>query len=130
MTGAPVVVWRLIVVQMLLPLVLYRVGRYAFDRAAVVRALLWAILILAAYSAAMSIMQFSGPTELVWPRYISIQRTGPAGPRASSSNRSSMDGYSPSAWRSRCCSSPGAASQPGEGGSHSWSPSPAATAST
>ena len=70
MTGAPLVVWRLIVVQMLLPLVLYRVGRHAFDRAAVVRALLWAILILAAYSAVMSIMQFSGPTELVWPRYM------------------------------------------------------------
>jgi O-antigen ligase len=69
-TGAPMVVWRLIVVQMLLPLVLYRVGRQAFDRAAVVRALLWAILMLAAYSAAMSIMQFRGPTELVWPRYI------------------------------------------------------------
>jgi O-antigen ligase len=66
----PAVIWRLIVVQMLLPIVLYRVGRQAFDRAAVVRALLWAILILAAYSAAMSIMQFSGPTELVWPRYI------------------------------------------------------------
>jgi O-antigen ligase len=66
----PVVVWRLIVVQMLLPIVLYRVGRQVFDRAAVVRALLWAILILAAYSAVMSIMQFSGPTELVWPRYM------------------------------------------------------------
>jgi O-antigen ligase len=68
--GPLVVVWRLIVVQMLLPLVLYRVGRQAFDRAAVVRALLWVILILAAYSAVMSIMQFSGPTELVWPRYM------------------------------------------------------------
>ena len=113
-TGAPMVVWRLIVVQMLLPLVLYRVGRQAFDRAAVVRALLWAILMLAAYSAAMSIMQFRGPTELVWPRYIlNDPGTGPAGPRASSDNRSSMDGYSPSAWRSRCCSSRGAASQPG-----------------
>jgi O-antigen ligase len=69
-TGAPLVVWRLIVIQMLLPLVLYRVGRYAYDRVAVVRALLWTILALAAYSAAMSIMQFSGPTELVWPRYL------------------------------------------------------------
>jgi O-antigen ligase len=69
-TGVPMEVWRLIVLQMLLPLVLYRVGRHAFDRAAVVRALLWTILVLAAYSAAMSIMQFSGPTELVWPRYM------------------------------------------------------------
>ncbi|MDR3656468.1 MAG: O-antigen ligase family protein, partial [Mycobacterium sp.] len=75
--NVPVVVWRLIVVQMLLPLVLYRVGRSAFDRAAVVRALLWAILILAAYSAAMSIMQFSGPTELVWPRYMLDPKTWP-----------------------------------------------------
>jgi O-antigen ligase len=70
LTGAPMVVWRLIVVQMLLPLVLYWAGRRAFDRAAVVRALLWAILIFAAYSAVMSIMQFTGPTELVWPRYM------------------------------------------------------------
>jgi O-antigen ligase len=69
-TAVPTDVWRLILIQMLLPLLLYRVGRHAFDRAAVVRALLWTILLLAAYSAAMSIMQFTGPTELVWPRYI------------------------------------------------------------
>jgi O-antigen ligase len=69
-TAVPTDVWRLILIQMLLPLLLYRLGRHAFDRAAAVRALLWTILILAAYSAAMSIMQFTGPTELVWPRYI------------------------------------------------------------
>jgi O-antigen ligase len=69
-TAVPTDVWRLILIQMALPLLLYKVGRHAFDRAAVVRALLWTILILAAYSAAMSIMQFTGPTELVWPRYI------------------------------------------------------------
>ena len=69
-TAVPADVWRLILIQMLLPLLLYRVGRQVFDRAAVVRALLWTILILAAYSAAMSIMQFTGPTALVWPRYI------------------------------------------------------------
>lgn len=68
--GVPIVVWRMLVTQMLLPLVLYRVGRYAFERAAVVRALLWTILGLVAYSAVMSIMQFTGPTELVWPSYI------------------------------------------------------------
>jgi O-antigen ligase len=68
--GPPLVVWRLIVNFTLLPLLVYRVGRYAFDRAAVVRALLWTMLIFAAYSAAMAIMQFHGPTELVWPRYI------------------------------------------------------------
>jgi O-antigen ligase len=69
-TAVPTDVWRLILIQMLLPLLLYRLGRHAFDRAAVVRALLWTILILAAYSAAMSILQFTGPKALVWPRYI------------------------------------------------------------
>jgi O-antigen ligase len=69
-TGQPTEVWRLILIVFLLPLVLYRVGRSAFDRAAIVRALLWTILILAAYSAVMSIMQIEGPTELVWPRYM------------------------------------------------------------
>jgi O-antigen ligase len=69
-TAVPMEVWRLILIPILLPLLLYRVGRHAFGRAVVVRALLWTILILAAYSAAMSIMQFTGPTELVWPRYI------------------------------------------------------------
>ena len=60
----------MIVIQMLLPLVLYRVGRYAFEREAVVRALLGAILFLAAFNAVMSIMQFTGPRALVWPRYL------------------------------------------------------------
>jgi O-antigen ligase len=68
--GVQMEIWRLLAVSIVLPLVLYRVGRYAFDRAALVRALLWTILGLAAYSAAMSIMQFTGPTALVWPRYM------------------------------------------------------------
>jgi len=76
-TGQPTEVWRLILIQLLLPLVLYRVGRSAFDRVAVVRALLWTILILATYSAVTSIMQFSGPTELVWPHYMVDDPTWP-----------------------------------------------------
>jgi O-antigen ligase len=79
-TAVPADVWRLILIQMLLPLLLYRMGRHAFDRAALVRALLWTILILAAYSAAMSIMQFTGPTELVWPRYILEDTVGTVWP--------------------------------------------------
>jgi O-antigen ligase len=79
-TAVPADVWRLILIQMLLPLLLYRVGRHAFERAAVVRALLWTILMLAAYSAAMSIMQFTGPTELVWPRYILEDTVGTVWP--------------------------------------------------
>jgi O-antigen ligase len=53
-----------------IPLVCYVVGRYTFDRMAAVRAALWMILALAAYSAAMSILPVTGPTALVWPQYI------------------------------------------------------------
>ena len=52
------------------PFVMYVVGRHTFDRTSAVRGLLWTILTLAAYSAAVSIMQFTGPTAWVWPRFI------------------------------------------------------------
>jgi O-antigen ligase len=54
----------------LIPFVLYAVGRYTFDRAAKVLALLWTMLAVAAYSAVMSILPFTGPSDWVWPRYI------------------------------------------------------------
>ena len=34
------------------------------------RAVLWTILAVAGYSAITSILQFTGPPELVWPSYI------------------------------------------------------------
>jgi O-antigen ligase len=52
------------------PFVFYFLGRYTFDRTAAVRTALWAFLALAAYSAAMSILPFTGPTTWVWPQYI------------------------------------------------------------
>jgi O-antigen ligase len=61
---------RLIVTGTLIPFALYAVGLRAFDRESKVRALLWSVLAISAYSAAVSIMQFTGPTDLVWPRYI------------------------------------------------------------
>jgi O-antigen ligase len=61
---------RFIVIGTLIPFAMYVVGRYTFDRAAAVSGVLWTLLTLAAYSAAMSIMQFKGPTGWVWPRYI------------------------------------------------------------
>jgi O-antigen ligase len=76
-TDVAVAVWRVIVMQMLLPLLLYRVGRHVFDRVALVRALLWAILSLAAFSAVMSILQFHGPKSLVWPHYLVDDPTWP-----------------------------------------------------
>ncbi|MGE2834250.1 O-antigen ligase family protein [Mycobacterium sp. SMC-4] len=69
-TGGPLPVVRFIVVATLIPFTLYVVGRYTFDRPAAVRALLWTILLLAAYSAAVSIMPAAGLGSWVWPRYI------------------------------------------------------------
>ena len=68
--GEPISVARFILIGTVLPFALYLVGRYVFDRPSAVGALLWSILGFAAYSAAVSIMQFTGPTDLVWPGYI------------------------------------------------------------
>lgn len=61
---------RLIMTGTLIPFIMYAVGRYAFDRVAAVRVLLWTIMALAAYSAWVSIAPITGPTELVWPRFL------------------------------------------------------------
>lgn len=61
---------RFIVMSIVVPLVVYTAGRYAFDRESAVRLLLWLLVGIAAYSAAVSILQFTGPTSWVWPRYI------------------------------------------------------------
>lgn len=68
--GGPLPVGRFIVIATVIPFVLYMVGRYTFDRPAAVRALLWTVLLLAAYSAAVSIMPFAGLGDFVWPQYI------------------------------------------------------------
>ncbi|KWX66503.1 O-antigen ligase [Mycobacterium sp. NAZ190054] len=68
--GGPLPVARFVVVATMIPFALYLVGRYTFDRPAAVRALMWTILILATYSAAVSIMPFAGLGGWVWPRYI------------------------------------------------------------
>jgi O-antigen ligase len=69
-TGEPLSVRGFIMTAAVIPFVMYLVGRRTFDRTATVRLLLWTILALAAYSAAVSIMQFTGPTAWVWPRFI------------------------------------------------------------
>jgi O-antigen ligase len=70
LTGEAYSIPRMIMTSTVIPFVMYVVGRYAFDRIAAVRTLLWTILSLAAYSAAVSILQFTGPTAWVWPRFI------------------------------------------------------------
>ena len=61
---------RFIVIAVGIPFALYVIGRYVFDRTSAVRALLWAVLGTATYSAAVSIMPAVGLSGLVWPRYI------------------------------------------------------------
>lgn len=68
--GTDLPIPRFIFVGTLIPFAMYLVGRYAFDRVATVRALLWVILGLASYSAAVSIMPAVGLAGQVWPRYI------------------------------------------------------------
>ncbi len=68
--GEDVEVWRFIISGTVIPFVLYGIGRFVFDSESVLRRLLWFTLGLAAYSAAVSVMQFHGPTPLVWPRFI------------------------------------------------------------
>jgi O-antigen ligase len=70
LTNEVISVPRLIVTGTMIPFALYVVGRCAFDKESKVRALLWSVLAISAYSAAVSIMQFTGPTDWVWPRYI------------------------------------------------------------
>jgi hypothetical protein len=69
-TAVALSVPRFIMSGTVVPFMMYVVGRYTFDRVTAVRLLLWTILMLAAYSAWVSILQFTGPTEWVWPRFI------------------------------------------------------------
>lgn len=69
-TGEGISVWRFVLNGTVIPFVLYFAGRSVFVTEASVRRLLWLVLALSGYSAAVSIMQFRGPTALVWPRYI------------------------------------------------------------
>jgi O-antigen ligase len=61
---------RFIMTGTVIPFLMYAVGRYAFDRPAAVRLSLWTVLALAAYSAWVSILEFTGPASWVWPRSI------------------------------------------------------------
>jgi O-antigen ligase len=70
LTAEPFAVHRFIFVGTLIPFALYAIGRCVSDRATAVRALLWTVLVLASYSAVVSIMPFAGLADQVWPRYI------------------------------------------------------------
>jgi O-antigen ligase len=63
-------VLRFITIATVFPFGLYIVGRYMFDRTWAVHALLWGILTMAAYAAAVSVMPSIGLSDWVWPRYV------------------------------------------------------------
>jgi O-antigen ligase len=65
----PFSVPRFIIIGIVMPLALFLVGRWVFTTERAIRVLLWSIVGAAAYSAAVSILQFTAPA-LVWPSYI------------------------------------------------------------
>jgi hypothetical protein len=69
-SGTVVPVLRFVMSGTVMPFVAYVVARAAFRTERTVRPVLFLITVLAAYSAAVSILQFTGPTVLVWPSYI------------------------------------------------------------
>jgi O-antigen ligase len=69
-TGAVVPVLRFIMSGTLMPFVAYVVARAAFSTERSIRPVLYLITALAAYSGAMAVLQFNGPTGLVWPQYM------------------------------------------------------------
>jgi O-antigen ligase len=69
-TGEPFVVYRYILSGTAIPFVAFVVGRALIRDVGRIRVLLFTLLVAAGYSAVISIMQFTGPSELIWPRYI------------------------------------------------------------
>lgn len=66
---APFSVQRFIVIGVMMPMVMFLVGRWVFISRRAIRVLLWSMVSAAAYSSVVSILQFAAPA-LIWPRYI------------------------------------------------------------
>lgn len=63
---------HLILIPTVVPFVAYVVGRLVFDRVSAVRTALWALLAFATHSAVVSVLQITGPAELIWPSHLSV----------------------------------------------------------
>ncbi|MBJ8343999.1 O-antigen ligase [Antrihabitans sp. YC2-6] len=61
---------RYLLIGTVLPFVTYIICRAIFSTVSSVRLLMYFVVFVGAYSAAVSIMQFTGPTSLIFPRYI------------------------------------------------------------
>ncbi len=68
--GTAIVVYRFILSGTVIPFVGFAVGYVLLRDDGRIKLFWYAILAAAAYSAAVSVMQFTGPAELVWPHYI------------------------------------------------------------
>jgi O-antigen ligase len=77
-TGESIVLYRFILMGTVFPFVAYVVGRACFRSASRIRVLLVLLLALSAYSAVVSVLQFTGPDALVWPRFIVDSPSWPA----------------------------------------------------
>lgn len=69
-SGQVVSVYRFIITGTVLPFVAFLVGRSLMRAGWSVRPVLTVVVVLAGYSALLSILQFTGPSALVWPRYV------------------------------------------------------------
>lgn len=69
-SGEAIEVSRFVLVGVVIPLTSLILAAFAFHTRRAIRALLFALLAFAAYSALVSVLQFTGPASLVWPRYI------------------------------------------------------------
>lgn len=61
---------RYFIISTVIPFVVYYISRAIFTNLKNIRILLIILLIIGAYSAVVSILQFTGPHSLVWPEYI------------------------------------------------------------
>lgn len=69
-TGQPISVYRFIVMGTVLPFVGFVVARAVLHGEERVRRVMYFLVAVAAYSAVVSILQFTGPASLVFPQYI------------------------------------------------------------
>jgi O-antigen ligase len=70
LTGEKLSLYRYILIGTVIPFTAYLLSRVLFERVSGARIMLRAILGFSAYSAVVSILQFTGPSALIWPRYI------------------------------------------------------------
>jgi O-antigen ligase len=69
-TGQAISVYRFILTGTALPFIAFVVGRAVYRGDGHIRRILIALVVLAGFSGVTSILQFTGPTALVWPSYI------------------------------------------------------------